>query len=123
MLARAAQGRDLLPAALKQAGAVVSDLALYDTVPAAFDHRALLAALQGEGLDIAVFTSASTVHNFMKPFNTAQRKRITASVKAACIGPVTAQAARGAGFEIFCQSRRASLDALAGLIERQWAKL
>jgi uroporphyrinogen III methyltransferase/synthase len=122
LLARAAQGRDLLPLALKDAGARVTDLALYDTVPAIFDHRGLLQAVDSDALDLVVFTSASTVRSFIKPYSKAEIQRLTSRLQAACIGPVTAGAAREAGFSIHSQSGRASLDSLAAVIEKKWVK-
>ena len=117
LLARAAKGRDLLPQALKKAGAKVADLHLYDTVAASFDHQGLYAAAGRGNVDLAVFTSASGVENFLKPYAAARRKVMVESLDAACIGPVTAEAARKAGFRVVAQSSRASMEALSAAIE------
>ncbi|MGI8903945.1 MAG: uroporphyrinogen-III C-methyltransferase [Solirubrobacteraceae bacterium] len=59
LIARAAQARDVLPVALRERGAEVDELALYETVaePLSEAQRQALA-----GADYVTFTSASTVH-------------------------------------------------------------
>jgi uroporphyrinogen III methyltransferase/synthase len=62
LVARAGEGRDVLPEALRERGAEVDVVALYDTVvePLSEEQRALLAKV-----DYVTFTSASSVRNLL----------------------------------------------------------
>ena len=123
LVARAQQGRELLPQTLKKHGAQVNEIALYKTSPAGFDHRAILKQCQENRLDMAVFTSASTVKHFLRPFSKTEKNLLTSVLEAACIGPITSAAAREAGFVVRAQSRSASLDNLTLSIEKSWLEI
>ncbi|NOY99831.1 MAG: uroporphyrinogen-III synthase [Chloroflexi bacterium] len=92
--------RDTLPDAVVKAGGAAHVVTVYHTLPAAPDPDGL-AALR-EGVDWLTFTSPSTVRNFvalvtqagLDPFHLPSAPRV------ACIGPVTADAAREAGFRV-----------------------
>jgi uroporphyrinogen III methyltransferase/synthase len=90
LVARAQDARDIVPDALRDAGAEVDVVALYRTVaePLADDARA--AAL---GADWATFTSASSVRFFHEAAGTLDGPRL------ASIGPVTSAALRELGHE------------------------
>jgi uroporphyrinogen-III synthase len=100
LLPRAEIARKELPEAIARAGGSAHEIAVYKTLLARPDPNGL-AALQA-GVDWITFTSPSTVQNFieivhgqdMNPFH------LAGSPKVACIGPITAQAAREAGFEV-----------------------
>ena len=96
-LPRAALARDVLPDRLRDAGAEVEVLAIYRTVLPA-DAPDQLAAVLDEGrLDVVTFTSSSTVSHFQTALGGAG---FPGGAIAACIGPVTAAAARVAGFPV-----------------------
>lgn len=76
---------------------------LADTLPS--DARR---ALEDRGVDAVTFTSASTVHGFVHAAGTAK------APPAVCIGPVTADAARAAGFDV---AAVADPHTTSGLIE------
>ena len=88
LLFRAQDARDVVPAALRAAGRVVDDVAAYATQ--LLDVPDLRAA--AERADIVTFTSASTVHGFVR--NVPDAARVLASRTVAAIGPITAAAAR-----------------------------
>jgi uroporphyrinogen III methyltransferase/synthase len=90
LVARADQARDVVPDALRAAGAHVDVVALYRTVPEPLDDDARAAAL---GADWATFTSASSVRFFHAAAGTLAGPRI------ASIGPVTSAALRELGRE------------------------
>jgi uroporphyrinogen III methyltransferase/synthase len=46
---------------------------------------------------VITFTSASTVTNFMRNFKKAEAASLLKDVRIACIGPITADAAKGYG--------------------------
>ena len=63
LVARAREARDVLPDALREQGAQVEVLALYETLPAPLPERVLAAA---GNADYVTFTSSSTVRNFLQ---------------------------------------------------------
>ena len=62
LVARAAEARDVLPDALRERGAKVDVVALYETVAEEPDPAAVEAAREA---DYVTFTSSSTVRNFI----------------------------------------------------------
>jgi uroporphyrinogen III methyltransferase / synthase len=90
LIARAEEGRDVLPDALRERGAHVDVLALYRTVAEPLDDRARAAAL---GADLATFTSASSARFFHQAAGTLDGPRLVS------IGPATSAALRELGFE------------------------
>lgn len=100
LLPRAEIARQALPEAIARAGGTAHQIAVYRTLPAEPDQKGL-AALKS-GVDWITFTSPSTVRNFveflrrqeMNPFE------LKNNPKVACIGPITKQAAKEAGFEV-----------------------
>jgi uroporphyrinogen III methyltransferase / synthase len=90
LVARAAEGRDVLPDALRARGAEVDVLALYETVPEPLDDRTRSAAAAA---DYVLFTSASSVRFFSAAGGTLDGPRL------ASIGPATSQELRAQGLE------------------------
>jgi uroporphyrinogen III methyltransferase/synthase len=90
LIVRAREGRDLLPDALRERGAQVELLALYETVAERLDAATARAAAAA---DYVTFTSASTVRSFLGAAGTLDGPRI------ASIGPATSSALRAAGLE------------------------
>lgn len=95
LLPRAREARRILPEALIEAGAQVDDVEVYQTIKPAQGTQSLAAILK-KGIDVVVFTSSSTIRNFMEllPDKTALNR-----VKVATIGPVTGATARDYGVE------------------------
>jgi uroporphyrinogen III methyltransferase/synthase len=97
LIYRAAEARDVLPGRLTAAGRSVDVVAAYKTV---FTNDPLFAQ-RVEQSDILTFTSASTVHGFVHNLGGAENaRRASADKTVACIGPITAQAAREAGLPV-----------------------
>jgi uroporphyrinogen III methyltransferase/synthase len=107
LVARAAQARDVLPDALRERGAEVDVLALYETVSEPFtdDQRRAVA-----GADVVTFTSSSTVRFFFEQAGDA----LAPAARLASIGPVTSEALRAHGREPDVEAARHDID---GLIE------
>ncbi|GAB4482507.1 MAG: hypothetical protein OHK0031_05110 [Anaerolineales bacterium] len=99
LLPRAELARPELPAAIAAAGGIAHEIIVYRTLPAEIDSAGL-AALKS-GVDVITFTSASCVENFVEIArqNQLDPLHLPNAPKIACIGPVTGQAARAAGFE------------------------
>ncbi len=93
---RADIARKALATELEMRGAVPDEIAVYRTAPATPDPE-VLAELR-RGFDAVLFTSASTVHSFMRLLQE-QALEFPASALVACIGPITADAARAHGLE------------------------
>jgi len=90
LVVRGREGRDVLPAALRERGAHVDVLALYETVAEPLDAATASAAAAA---DYVTFTSASTVRFFLAAAGALDGPRI------ASIGPATSAALREAGLE------------------------
>jgi uroporphyrinogen III methyltransferase / synthase len=88
LIARAAEGRDVLPDALRARGADVDVVALYETVPEPLSDDAREAAA---GADYVLFTSASSVRFYTAAGGTLAGPRL------ASIGPATSAELRAHG--------------------------
>jgi uroporphyrinogen III methyltransferase / synthase len=104
LVARAAEARDVLPDALRERGAEVDVVALYETVAEDPDPAAIEAA---RGADYVTFTSSSTVRNFV-----AAMGEPPPQARVVSIGPVTSAAARDAGVRVDVEAERHDLDGL-----------
>ena len=116
---RAARAREILPERLTEAGIDVTLLTLYETHPSSEGKRILSPLLWGGALDLVTFTSASTVRNLVEAFRAAPDPEALSAlwrVPAACIGPVTANAARRHGFHVSIEPPSATIPALVAAI-------
>jgi uroporphyrinogen III methyltransferase/synthase len=107
LIARAAEARDVLPRALRERGAEVDVVTLYETVAERPGSEAIEAALKA---DYLTFASSSTVRNFVE----AVGDRAPDHARVVSIGPVTSEAARAAGLPVDVEAERHDLD---GLVE------
>ena len=107
LVARAAEARDVLPDALRERGAKVDVVTLYETVAEPPDPEAVEAA---QSADYLTFTSSSTVRNLVAALD----GRLPEGIRIVSIGPVTSEAARDAGLGVDIEAERHDID---GLIE------
>lgn len=100
LLLRAELARNTLPELIRAAGGMTQAVAVYRTMPARVDAEGL-SALKA-GVDAVVFTSPSTVENFVQIVRRLglDPLRLPARPKIACIGPITEAAARAEGFDV-----------------------
>jgi uroporphyrinogen III methyltransferase/synthase len=105
MVARAAEARDVLPDALKERGANVDVVPLYETVREVPDDKAIEAA---QAADYVTFTSSSTVTNLTEALG----DRFPAAARIVSIGPVTSDSVRAAGLEVAVEADRHDVDGL-----------
>jgi uroporphyrinogen III methyltransferase/synthase len=105
LVARASEARDVLPDALRERGAEVDVVALYDTVaePLSEQQRELAARA-----DYLTFTSSSTVRNYVEAGGSVDGARVVS------IGPVTSATARELGLTVHVEAGRHDID---GLVE------
>jgi uroporphyrinogen III methyltransferase/synthase len=105
LVARAAEAREVLPDALKERGAQVDVVALYETVREAPDEKAIEAA---RAADYVTFTSSSTVKNLTEALG----DRFPAAARIVSIGPVTSASVRDAGLEVSVEADHHDVDGL-----------
>ena len=115
LLPRAMEARDVLPRALREAGASVDVVPAYRTVPSQEGKEEVLEALESGGIDCVTFGSSSTVRNFFAAVGTETMERHP-EVRLAAIGPVTAQTLRDAGFEPDIQPDEYTIPALVDAV-------
>lgn len=108
LLPRAARARSELPERLRRWGAVVDEVAAYETVPTDGDGTALRRRLRKGDLDWVTFTASSTVRGFVKLAGARVRPARTAA-----IGPITASTAAGFGLPVDLVAEEYSI---AGLV-------
>ncbi len=97
LLPRAEEARDVIPEGLVNLGAVVDVVTVYRTVRSESKKDDLQALLDAGKVDVITFTSPSTVINFKMIMGPAA---LPEAVRIACIGPVTAVAAKKQGFAV-----------------------
>ncbi len=109
LIPRAKEARMILVDELKKMGAKVNVVAVYKTIRAEI-RQDILPYLK-EGVDIAVFTSSSTVTNFFDMFGE-NAFHILEHADIACIGPITAKTAHDMGLEVKIQPSSYTIEAL-----------
>ena len=113
-LLRAEVANRELPEALEALGAIVDDVACYQTVPETEDSTGTSARLLEDGADWVAFTSASTVDNFHARFDLPALLDKFPRLKAAAIGPETSKALAALGLKPAIEAKQHTLD---GLVE------
>jgi uroporphyrinogen III methyltransferase / synthase len=105
LIARAAEARDVLPDALRERGAEVDVVKLYETVAEPLSEAELAAA---RAADYVTFTSSSTVRFFLQSID----GELPPGVRLASIGPVTSESLRERGLEPDVEATRHDIDGL-----------
>lgn len=119
LLPRAEIARKALPEAIRAAGGTADEIPVYQTLPAEPDEAGL-AALK-DGVDWITFTSPSTVENFVEVVRGEglDPLRLPGSPRIACIGPITARAARAAGFDVALVAKDYTTEGLIGALKSE----
>ncbi len=102
LLPRAADLRDVLAGGLRKAGALVTEVAAYRSVPISPDEPGepdVYKMLLERQVDVMTFTGPSTVRDFVRMHGADAVADLLKSTAVACLGPVTAQAAESQGIE------------------------
>ncbi|MDP2897263.1 MAG: uroporphyrinogen-III C-methyltransferase [bacterium] len=110
LLTRSMLADDMLPSTLAELGAEVTDVPCYRTIKAEPDRSVIEMLVDGD-VDAVIFTSASTVRNFAEILGD-DLQRIWPRTVFACIGPVTAAAARDVGLDVQVESVDYTIPAL-----------
>jgi uroporphyrinogen III methyltransferase/synthase len=106
LVARASEARDVLPGALRERGAEVDVVPLYDTVAEPLDEARLAALARAT---YVTFTSSSTVRFLLESGG-----RVPDSARVVSIGPITSATAREHGLTVHVEADRHDVD---GLVE------
>lgn len=120
LLPRAAGARAVLPDALQRAGAEVEVVALYQMRPEKRSQEQLAGVLSEPSLDCVTFASTSAVVCFQE---LAEGRAIPVGVLVACIGPITAEAARLAGMDSLLVAHEHTLPGLVTALELHLGRL
>ncbi len=110
LIPRAAVARDILPESLKKQGAIVDVATTYQTVNSGRKKEELTKLIDAGEVDIITFTSSSTVNNFLEIMGA--EYVLPSSIQIACIGPVTADTAKKAGFPIDISQEEYTMEGL-----------
>jgi uroporphyrinogen-III synthase len=122
LLARAKVARDLLPEALRQAGAFVTIADAYQTIIPSQSVDALRSVFlkSNRPIDAITFTSASAVWNFIALLE-ASGATIPSDVKKISIGPITTQAIEEKGWRADAEAANASIHELVEAVVKSFA--
>ena len=114
LLPRASIAADDLPNGLRDRGAIVDAIPIYETIKAGAEGReALEADLHNGRIDMVTFTSSSTVTNFLEMFGSHPSAALLDQVHIAVIGPSTAATAEAKGLTVNIVAKQASVESLA----------
>lgn len=119
LIARASEARDVLEDGLRAAGAVVTVVAVYESVPATGNVPELDEALR-TGLDLVTVASSKTAVFLDRMVDAAVRARL-ATVPFASIGPITSDAVRELGYSVAVEADPSTIEGLVDAIEK-WAR-
>jgi uroporphyrinogen III methyltransferase/synthase len=121
LVARASEARDVLPNALRERGAAVDVVALYDTMAERLSEEQLSAVRDA---DYITFTSSSTVRFFSEAAAAGLAERgalpegppepLPLRARVVSIGPITSETARTYGMTVAVEAKRHDID---GLVE------
>jgi uroporphyrinogen III methyltransferase/synthase len=114
LIPRARVAREILPEKLREAGAEVIVPPAYESIPSSEGKDELAMKLEAGRIDCVTFTASSTVENFVGSFGAEEAARLLADARVACIGPITADTARGHGIRVDAEAREYTIP---GLIE------
>ena len=119
LLPRSDIGRDAIADGLRAAGASVTDVVAYRTIPESTDAGSpdVMQMLADRELDAVTFTSGSAVRHFVQRYGPDSVARLGNTV-VAVIGPVTAEAALQLGVPVHVQPATYTIpDMVAALVE------
>ena len=119
LLPHADIGREIVADELRRHGADVTEVVAYRTVAAeavSDGGQDIYRMLLEKRIDVVTFTSASAVRNFVAVVGTEQAPDLLHGTIVACIGPVTAEAARRLGIETAVMPAQYTIPAMVEAI-------
>src|SRR5436309_5415082 len=118
LLPRAEVANAELPKLLEDKGAIVDDIACYQTVPETEDPSGAAARMLADGADWITFASASTVESFHARFDLPALLKKFPKIKTASIGPETSKALAVLGITPTIEAAVHSIEGLVEALER-----
>ena len=112
LLPRAAEAREVLPERLREAGATIDVLPVYEARPVSGRREEVLAGLEDGSINCITFGSSSTVTNFLSLVSVDELRRFP-ELRFACIGPITADTLKKAGLQCHIMPDDYTIPALA----------
>lgn len=113
LLPRSDRADDRLPAALREAGAKVTDVMAYRTaIPDTFDSG-ILESVRAGTVNVILFASPSAFENFCVTVKPTNVQELSNNMQFAAIGPTTAAAIRESGARVAIESNESSAAGLA----------
>jgi uroporphyrinogen III methyltransferase/synthase len=109
-----------LPAALRGAGAVVTEVVAYRTAaPESMDRSLVEIICHGE-VDAVIFFSPSAVEQFVAALGSETLEQIGERIALAAVGPVTASAILAAGAPVAVEAPEATAASVVAALERHF---
>jgi uroporphyrinogen-III synthase len=112
LVPRSDRGDERVPAALREAGADVTEVIAYRTTAPPLDTGAL-ARIRRADVDIIVFASPSAFDNLRDAVGASELMRLSTRIHFAAIGPTTARAIRESGARVEIEADEPSAAGLA----------
>ena len=113
-----------LPNGLRERGAHIDDVPLYDTVKVASDGDKRQDKIEADflkgSIDLVTFTSSSTVTNFLEMFPAHAPTVLLANVKVAVIGPTTQKTVEKCGVHVDVVAKEASVESLVEAVIEEY---
>ena len=116
LIPRAKVAREILPEKLRKAGAEVVVAPAYKSVPSLEGKERLEELLISGNINCVTFTASSTVENFVRAFGE-EAGRLLLKSRVACIGPITADTARGHGLRVDVEAAEYTIPGLVSAVE------
>ncbi len=102
--------RDYISSSLKETGALVEELIIYETYLPEDSRDKLVQMLSEERLDILTFTSPSTIDHFMKIVEEHHLRHKLEHCLIACIGPVSKRKAEKWGLKVHATPEKYTVE-------------
>lgn len=120
LIPRAKVAREILPDKLREAGADVVVPSAYESAPSGEGAERLRKLLENGEVDCVTFTASSTVENFVGAFGD-EAGRLLSKTRVACIGPITAETARGFGIRVDAEATEYTIPGLVDAVMELFA--
>ena len=120
LIPRAKEARELLPEKLREMGAEVEVVPIYETTIDNSDKEEVIEMLRNGEIDAVTLASSSTARNFAEAVSGGKRERLQELMKGvlvAAIGPVTAETARELGMNPQLVSEEHTIPGLTATLE------
>jgi uroporphyrinogen-III synthase len=109
-----------LPAALRAAGALVTEVVAYRTAAPESMDRSLVESICHGDVDAVIFFSPSAVEQFVAALGSESLERVGERIALAAVGPVTGSAILAAGALVAVEAPEATAASVVAAIERHF---